>query len=926
MMTANTVLQWLGVEGYEYKGVAFSSPLPAVALAICIILAAALAIYLYSRESSLSPAKRIGLGLCRAVIYAVLLVMLFGPIMELERKNTLSRNLLVLVDRSASMNIVDKRVAGEEVADGAMAMGKTPYVLPGVQESLATALRLARRTSDRLGQSRPAEALAPSRETVAALEESAKLCRQTGMTGPDQAAAGQFQGRLQSLAQRQKGLDATLQKLEKEGGLTTVRCPELRGVQEPIIKDIEAAATAFAKIIPAPSAAATPESVSQPRIALAKSMLTSILPSLASQCNVKLYAFGEKNESISSVESKDGSAAVEKAKGLLGAVQAADKKSRGAVAIRDMINEYSGQPMAGVVVLTDGAFNEESDDPQEVAAWLKDQDVPLFVTGIGLQAPQDVGVRSLIVADAVFPKDIVTARVQVFSHGYRDTSVDVLLKLDGQELARAAVTLTDQPRFVDVPFTVPEGRGATAKLSVSIDPRKEEASVANNIIERPIKIINQKIKVLYVEGKPRWEYRYLRVVLLRDPRLDVKFLMTQGDPDLAAASPQYISRFPDTDEEAFAYDLIILGEVQEWFFNRPQQERIVDLVRKRGGSLLVLAGERYMPSSYYGKPLAEALPVKITRDFISNIPKDLSAIVTPAGKRSFTMVEADDKGNDLVWSLLKSLHRLPRLEGAKPAANVLVELPATEHGAGAYPLIAWQYFGTGKSMFVGTDQLWRMRYKLGDRYHAKFWGQAIQFLALSRLLGENKRIHITVERPEFRAGETVSIITNVLDDSFAPSMAKRYVIYRDTVAVDEKAPNAQKAVLETKEIELTPVANSPGLFQGSMRLEKQGTYQLRAGGQDSRFANSVDIVATATDYEQLEPAMQETLLRKMADLSGGRYLTVREWPALAGLLESKGRTIIERKPKDLWDFWPVYVMLVLLAGSEWYLRRRYHLV
>ncbi|MCE5326872.1 MAG: hypothetical protein LLG01_10695 [Planctomycetaceae bacterium] len=926
MMIANTLLDWLGAEGYEYKGVTFSSPLPTVALVILIILAAALAIYLYSRESSLSRGKRIGLGICRAVLYAALLVMLFGPIAELERKNTLSRNLLVLVDRSASMDIADKRTRGDELTDAAMALGKTPYVLPKVQESLASALRLARRTSDRLDQSRPAEALEPSRATIAALEQSAKLCQQSGLSAVDQAAAGPLQGRLQALAQRQKGLDATMQKLDKENGLTTTRCPELRGIQEPIIKEIEAAAGTFSTIAPTSTAAATPETASQPRIALAKAMLAGMLPSLAAQCNVKCYAFGDKSENITSIEGKDGPGAVEKAKGEIGKIKAIDTKSRGATAIRDAINEYSGQPMAGVVVVTDGAFNEEADDPQEVASWLKDQGVPLYVAGLGLQAPQDIGVRSLIVADAVFPKDIVTARVQVFSHGYRDTSVDVLLKLDGQELAKVPVTLTDQARFIDVPFKVPEGRGATAKLSVSIDPRKEEVSTANNTIERNIKIINQKIKVLYVEGKPRWEYRYLRVVLLRDPRLDVKFLMTQGDPDLAAANPQYISRFPDTDEEAFAYDLIILGEVQEWFFNRPQQQRIVDLVRKRGGSLLVLAGERYMPSSYYGKPLADALPVKITRDFISNIPKDLYPIVTPAGKKSFTMLEGDEKGNDLVWSLLKSLHRLPRLEGAKPAANVLVELPSTEHGQPPYPLIAWQYFGTGKSMFVGTDQLWRMRYKLGDQYHAKFWGQAIQFLALSRLLGENKRIHIAVERPEFRAGETVSVTANVLDDSYAPSTAKRYVVYRDTVAVDEKAPTSQKAVLETKEIELTPVTNSPGLFQGSMRLEKQGTYQIRSAGQDSRFANSVDVVATATDYEKLEPAMQEGLLRKMADLSGGRYLTVREWPALAGSLDSKGRTIVERKPKDLWDFWPIYVLIVLLAGSEWYLRRRYHLV
>jgi hypothetical protein len=399
----------------------------------------------------------------------------------------------------------------------------------------------------------------------------------------------------------------------------------------------------------------------------------------------------------------------------------------------------------------------------------------------------------------------------------------------------------------------------------------------------------------------------------------VKFLMTQGDKELAAASPDYIAKYPDTPEEAFSYDLIILGDVPSWYFTTPQLERMVQLVRERGGSLLMLAGDLHTPSSYVDSPLAEILPVRIT-DGREPVPANAFPVATAPGKQSLAMLESTEAANDVVWSQVHPLYQLPILKGAKPAASVMLELPAGPTRSEAYPLVAWQYVGTGKSMFVGSDQLWRLRFKRGDQYHARFWGQTIQFLALSRLLGENKRIRLETDRAELRSGERLEIHANVLTEFYAPSPATEYPVQIEEVSAETNGVAAATSV------KLKPVPGSPGLFEGSCTLTKEGRYSLRARNEDLEFASSVNFVVAASDPEKKEPAMQEDTLRKMAFLSGGRYLSVREWPALPGVIGGKEHKVVEHKTVDLWDVWPPYVLIVLCLGMEWFMRRRRHLV
>ena len=164
-------------------------------------------------------------------------------------------------------------------------------------------------------------------------------------------------------------------------------------------------------------------------------------------------------------------------------------------------------------------------------------------------------------------------------------------------------------------------------------------------------------------------------------------------------------------------------------------------------------------------------------------------------------------------------------------------------------------------MFIATDRLWRLRFKIGDEYHARFWGQAIQFLGLSRLLGENRRIRLETDRPAGRSGEPIGVYADVLDESYQPLQGPAHVVYVERLDGGG----------ESEPLKLQPVPNIAGLYQGSYVPAHAGRYRLSAGAEDPNAANTVEFEITAASGEQRDTALREDLLRKMAEASGGRY-------------------------------------------------------
>jgi hypothetical protein len=263
------------------------------------------------------------------------------------------------------------------------------------------------------------------------------------------------------------------------------------------------------------------------------------------------------------------------------------------------------------------------------------------------------------------------------------------------------------------------------------------------------------------------------------------------------------------------------------------------------------------------------------------------------------------------------MYRIPQLEGAKAGATVLLSLPKDSEQLSDYPLVAWQRVGTGKSMFVATEDLWRMRLEVGDLYHARFWGQAIQFLTLSRLLGQNKQITIETDRSTYSGGEQIRIFANVLTESFEPVDQTSY-----EVVLEQKDTPDSAAV-----IELSPVPGSPGLYSGTQLAGKDASYLVRTRAREAEISNRVEFEVATEPQEDRETSMKPDVAKQVAELSGGKLWSLS---TLGNLPDSLGKeeklSNVVRIEKDLWDAPLLYLLIVIIAGTEWYLRRKDNLV
>ena len=872
-------------------------PLPVLA---ALVAAAALAAALmYRRQAALGRFARIALAVARTAAAALLLTALFQPALQARIRTPLRPAILVLADDSASMDIRDTRKDAASLAEAAMVLGKLPYDAPEVPRSAAAAARAMDAAASTL-EAATIEAARDSQERLAqAMEELLGVARDRQPPLDADARAG-----LAALAERQAGLRRKLAADDADAASLAALQRDLAAELDTWREQARNAGLTISDKLKAELALVSRRELVDAALAGA---LRPLLERLGGQAQVRFFRFASRlTESAEPWRGPTSLPAVDRGATALGG------------ALLEAVEASQGPPIALAVVLTDGAHNAGVDAME--AAWrLRRLGVPLVTVGVGLPRPDDASLRNLLVADMVFANDIVPLRVQCGASGYEKRSTTLLVKVDGGEVARRQVTFAGDARFVEAPFKAPR-MGGPHTLEVLLVGLPGEATEANNVIRRPLRVLDDKIKVLYIEGTPRWEHRYIRAVLKRDPRIDVQFINTEGDKDLARASREHLGRFPETEAQAFRYDLVILGDVRANTFTPTQLSLLDRLVRERGGSLILLAGRKHAPAEYVDTPLAAMLPVRFGPDAWEDIGDDVHPVLTPEGRRSTVMaMERSQARTQALWANVRPLNWVPPVLAAKPAAVVLAELSDSSQRLKAFPLIAWHRYGAGKCMFVGTDQLWRLRARTGDKYHLRFWGQAVQFLTLSRLLGENRRVRLQTGRDEYPLGEPVEVFAGVLNDLYEPLSSPRFEV---GVAPAGGGPGGAAGTT----VLLKALPGAAGMYHGLYYPASPGRYRVTAsadadgrGGPAGAVAVEFDVRAETS--EKTETGMRRDLLVKMARTAGGEYLSLRDLPRLGDWVHGRRASMTYVKEYELWDHWLVALVFVSLVGLEWAWRR-----
>jgi hypothetical protein len=652
--------------------------------------------------------------------------------------------------------------------------------------------------------------------------------------------------------------------------------------------------------------------LSASRLDLAKGILTRsgtpVFGDLGKSLDISYHSFGGSLQVVSDASTVSA--------GDLSGLNATDPATAIAASL-EAVAKSGAAPPAGIILLTDGIDNASSQRTESVIQDLGARGIPVFPIPLGLTAPDDISIRNIVMQEVAFSGDRVPVRVQLLSKGYEKRTAQLTVTLNDRQVSQRRIRLEGGLQFEDIDFNMDLYEKGAARIVVAIEPFDDEVSVTNNRVERSIRVVNEKVNVLYIEGNNRWEFRYLSAILKRDPRLNATFISSSAGPEFARNSPEHIERFPTKREDAFQYDLVILGDVDAGFFTPEELGVLEELIRDRGGALLVLCGPMHTPSSFAGTPVETMLPVRFDPDSEWElISESVYPVLTAEGRSSMVMVlENETAENDRIWSRVAPLDHLPPLLGAKPGATVLATLSDTTGGAQRYPLVAWHRYGTGKCMSLATDRLWRLRFKTGDKYHWRVWSQCIQFLTLSRLMGEHMRIRLETDRSIYRDGEQARLYAHVLDEDYEPVVQNSFEI-----TVNGVDGNALK-----ESISLKPDRTSPGLYEGYFTPPAPGRYRLEANEDDQEVSNTTEFQVAMVNEELADTNMRLDGLQRIAKLTGGTCLSVRDLPQLGTLMNIEPITTTVRSERPLWDNGLVAALLVGLLGMEWILRRKHDL-
>lgn len=601
---------------------------------------------------------------------------------------------------------------------------------------------------------------------------------------------------------------------------------------------------------------------------------------------------------------------------LLHAYRADDPKTSLADAVQQVLERKDSDLPAAVVVVTDGQDNASKLTLDEAARNCARLKVPLHVWGVGSSEGGLLQLRDVTVPETIFYEDTIAVPVRWRARGLKKGTVRIRLTLGGQLVGQRELPLRagEDLRAV-VTFTLPKAKAREARLDLAAHIGLKENEDYHDTLTRPVKLSDSRVKVLYVEHGPRWEYKFLQAALLRDRRVQAQFHLVKADPTVLKGGSPFVAAFPNR-EELFKYDLVILGDVAASYLGQEHLAALREFVRDFKGGLVMIAGRRHAPSSYDGTPLAEVLPVEFLP---ARFPNNLTArqlpytpVLTTAGESADMLALADTPEESLqAWTRLPGFYWHYPATKLRPAATALLVHPRARMGEQPMPILATQFYGKGQVLFLATDETWRWRFNAEDKYFARFWGQVVYQLALPHLLGNAaQRVQVALERSEAILDRPGSVFVRLLDKDFRPQTDKEVTALLEYLDAKPGQQRQRKVVLHQ-------VPGRAGDYRVLLPHDAPGRYELKVPGAEAPFGYRVEVPPR---HEREEAGLAEEPLRQAAEASGGRFYREEDLGRLPEQVAPQKTSFVLRQEILLWN--PlVLVLFVGLISAEWVLRK-----
>ena len=593
-------------------------------------------------------------------------------------------------------------------------------------------------------------------------------------------------------------------------------------------------------------------------------------------------------------------------------------QSRLGAALSGVRQELAGLPVAGLVMVSDGADTADAALGEAILG-LKAEGLPVFTIGVGRETlSKDIQVGRVVTPKTALKGTTLMVDVVLSQSGFDGQKVTLDVEDEGTLVSTQQVSLPNAgtPASIPVRFTVNEAGPRVLRFRVS--PQQGELVTENNAREALIDVRDRKEKILYFEGEPRHEYKFIRRAIPDGDNLIVTSLLRTADNKYMRqgvdGADELVAAFPKTREELFAYRSLIIGSVEAALFTGDQLKMIAEFVDRRGGGLLMLGGPRaFAEGGWTGTAVADIMPVVLDRSKLQ--PKGtvmrLSIKPTRAGAgTAVTQLGATEEASAERWSTLPVVTAVNRIDAVKPGATVL--LMGTDESRAERPMLIFQRYGRGKTFaFLPQDTWnWQMAASIpvDDLTHENYWRQLLRWLVDG--VPDQVEPALTTERVE--PGEGAILTANVVDPSFVE-------LNDAAVMATVTAPDGT-----ISDVPMSWDGEHAGQYQATVPTKAPGWYEARIDA--TRAGKSVGSAVThfraaPGDAEYFDATMHSGTLRRIADETGGRFYGAANTASLADDLRYTGRGVTTVEEHELWHMPIVLLLLVGLLCAEWGYRR-----
>lgn len=593
------------------------------------------------------------------------------------------------------------------------------------------------------------------------------------------------------------------------------------------------------------------------------------------------------------------------------------------ISIQSALSAAGTNPISGIVVFSDGQSHDQPSPA--LLETLISSGIPVITVPIGSSdRVHDASIRMIESPHAVFAKDRVPISIQANADGY-DEGDEMLLELVDQDtgltLASTTEIVGDQP-LINADLSHIFADPGTQNVFVRLTPHGSSPDLVSDNNQQPIelRVVSEPMRVLYIDGQPRWEYRYLKNILMRESTINATTMLLASDRRFIEEGQPMSGPIPDSLEKWEPFDVVILGDVRPDLFSPAQLNALKEHIETRGGGLLWIAGEGATPTAWAGSDLAPLLPMLSGKsNSISNDsfrPEPVVMQITELATRVGLLAQDEQSADtpsvvsdpDAGWTILRWNSSVP-LDDLKPGVSTLA-LAQTLDGNSNNALVTSMRYGGGQIGFVGTDEIWRWRYGRGEDLPEQFWLPLIRTLARGTIARRASPAALSISPTRITPGSDVRATLEIFDSAIIETLPQQITASLRSLSTSQPETQITLSGIGSRRSTLwTPT--EPGVYSLSFAHPLIGSDPI---------TKTVHVYA-AWD-ESTNPNTDHKALEELSAKTNGQTLSADQLNELPNILPNRTRiTILPPQTTALWDRPIILVMLMLLLSIEWIGRR-----